>query len=421
MKPNLDSIFNTIDSFADRAIELERELCKRPAVSPGSGGEGELDKCLFLEGWLKAQGISTIQRFDAPDPSAKGGVRPNLIATIEGENDAANENGRLWIISHLDVVPPGEAKLWDSNPWELQTETEDSGQGPRTKLIGRGVEDNQQGLVSSVLAALALLKTGTKPARTIKLLFAADEEMGSEYGVIYLVKNHPELFAKNDVALIPDSGDPQGASIEIAEKNTLWLQFTTIGKQAHASTPDQGNNAFIAGSDLALRLHRGLSAKFNAHDSLFEPDYSSFQPTKKLANVPNINTIPGEDVFFMDNRILPCYKNTDILAEVHSITATVEKDYAVQVRVEGIQSAESPATREDAPIIGAIKKAVQQVYAVDAKCIGIGGGTIAAILRKIGMDAAVWCRIAECAHQPNEYAYLNNILGDAKVMASLML
>jgi succinyl-diaminopimelate desuccinylase len=33
----------------------------------------------------------------------------------------------------------------------------------------------------------------------------------------------------------------------------------------------------------------------------------------------------------------------------------------------------------------------------------------------------VWCRIDHTAHQPNEYALIANILGDAKVMALLML
>ncbi|MCL2319020.1 MAG: M20 family metallo-hydrolase, partial [Treponema sp.] len=81
MKPK---IFSFIDSSVDLAVELETELCKRPAISPESGGEGELDKCVFLEGWLKARGITRLERYDAPDPRAKGGVRPNLVATIPG-------------------------------------------------------------------------------------------------------------------------------------------------------------------------------------------------------------------------------------------------------------------------------------------------------------------------------------------------
>ena len=55
-----DKILSYIDSLEDLAIELETELCKRPAISPDSGGEGELDKCEFLESWLKAHGVSRL-------------------------------------------------------------------------------------------------------------------------------------------------------------------------------------------------------------------------------------------------------------------------------------------------------------------------------------------------------------------------
>jgi hypothetical protein len=41
----------------------------------------------------------------------------------------------------------------------------------------------------------------------------------------------------------------------------------------------------------AVRLHRRLSVQCSDRDPLFEPGYSTFQPAKKEANVPNITTI----------------------------------------------------------------------------------------------------------------------------------
>jgi acetylornithine deacetylase/succinyl-diaminopimelate desuccinylase-like protein len=52
--------------------------------------------------------------------------------------------------------------------------------------------------------------------------------------------------------------------------------------------------------------------------------------------------------------------------------------------------------------------------------IGIGGGTVGAFLRNIGIDSVVWSRLDESAHQPNEYTLIENIVGDAKVMAKLI-
>jgi succinyl-diaminopimelate desuccinylase len=271
-----------------------------------------------------------------------------------------------------------------------------------------------------VLAALALIKLGLQPCRTVKLLFAADEEMGSSLGIGWMLENCNGLFNKNDVALIPDWGDTKGEGVEIAEKNMLWLRFTTKGKQTHGSRPDQGANAFLAGSDLALRLHYGLSEKFNARDSLFEPDFSTFQPTKKEANVPNINTIPGADVFCVDMRILPRYSIRSVLDEIDIIKEEVAARHKVAIDYSVVQSNESPPTSAQAPFIKSLSLAISEVYGVTARPIGIGGGTIAAFLRRVGIDCAVWSKLTDSAHQPNEYSLVNDILGDAKAMALLM-
>jgi succinyl-diaminopimelate desuccinylase len=201
----------------------------------------------------------------------------------------------------------------------------------------------------------------------------------------------------------------------------MWMSFTVHGKQAHGSMPDLGANAFLAGSDLVLALHYGLSEKFPAQDPIFQPDYSTFQPTKKDANVPNINTIPGEDVFFMDMRILPRYPVKEVLAEIDRIKADVEARHKVTVAYTIVQSIESKPTPPDSPLVKLLAGSVAEVYGTTPKPIGIGGGTVAAYLRNRGIHCAVWCRIDETAHQPNEYALIANILGDAKVMALLML
>jgi succinyl-diaminopimelate desuccinylase len=64
---------------------------------------------------------------------------------------------------------------------------------------------------------------------------------------------------------------------------------------------------------------------------------------------------------------------------------------------------------------------VKEVYGVDAEPVGVGGGTVGAYLRNEGYDTVVWARVEESAHMPNEYCVLENLKGDAKVMALAML
>lgn len=403
-----DKVFSYIEKSVEGIIELESLLTSVPALAPESGGQGELEKALALEAWLKGQGIADIVRMDAPDARVPSGIRPNLVATIPGKDDKA----RLWIMTHLDVVPEGERSLWSSDPWKVVVKGD--------TLVGRGVEDNQQGLVSSVFAALAFTKQGIIPERTIKLLFVADEEVGSKFGIQHLIANY-SLFTKDDLIIIPDGGNAEGSDIEVAEKNICWLRVRTKGKQTHAAMPDKGVNAFVAASDLVVRIHNLEKTVFTARDNLFEPDRTTINPTKKEANVPNVNTIPGEDLFSVDMRILPQYPVAMAMEEVRKAADAVESEYGVQISFEVLQSNESKATPVDAPVVSSLKRAVEQVYGVKAKAIGIGGGTVGAYLRKAGFDCVVWAKMNETAHQPNENADIANIIGDAKVFANLAL
>lgn len=388
-------------------VALEKLLTSIPAIAPEGGGDGEYKKCAALENWLRENGFTNIERYEAPDSRVSDGVRPSLVVTIPGQGDDYN----IWVMAHIDVVPTGDLSLWESDPW---TVVEKDG-----KLIGRGVEDNQQGLVSAAFAGLYFIKNNIKPAHTVKLLFVADEENGSEYGIIYLMKNH-KLFKKSDLILIPDGGDSKGETIEIAEKNILWLKVHVIGKQTHGSRPDSGANACLAACDLSLRLHN-LEKTFNKTDDLFEPNYSTFQPTKRAKNVDSINIIPGEDTFYMDCRILPCYTLAEVLKEVDSLCSQVEKEHNVKIEYECPQKSESPATPVSAPVAQKLAAALKKVHGIEAKFIGIGGGTVGAELRREGIDAVVWSTLDDQAHQPNEYCIVENIIKDAETLAGFFL
>lgn len=402
-------IFSYLDRAGPGIVALQTLLTAIPAIAPESGGDGEAEKAEALVRWLAERGVSDIERYDAPDSRVGSGSRPNIVATIPGSTDA----GRLWIMSHLDIVPAGDRSMWRTDPFAV---VEAGG-----RIYGRGVEDDQQGLVGSVFAALAFLESGIVPKRTIKLLFIADEEVGSTYGIGYLLATSPDMFRKDDLIVVPDGGSPDGSKIEVAEKSICWLKVTTKGRQTHAATPDLGANAFLAASDLAVRVHALEDEAFPDRDELFEPDRTTIHPTKKEANVPNVNTIPGEDVFYFDLRILPRYPVARVLEEATKRMRAVEGKYGVTISYEVLESTESRPTSPSAPAVAALQKAIREVYGIEAKAIGIGGGTVGAYLRNAGYDCVVWGRLDETAHQPNEYSILANAIGDAKVFAALAM
>ncbi len=354
-------------------------------------------------------GFTSFRHYDAPDESVSCGLRPNFLTSIEGKNKSRN----VWIITHLDIVPPGELNLWSADPYTAYVKD--------NHIYGRGTEDNQQDMVASIFAAKAFMDEGIIPSSSIGLFFVADEETSGGKGLYHVLDLPEKIFSKDDLIVVPDSGNPEGSLIEIAEKSILWLGFKTTGKQCHGSKPQLGNNAFSAASYLVTKLTK-LRKIFDAVDPLFEPPISTFEPTKKEANVGNINTIPGEDVFYMDCRILPQYDLQDVLAEIKKITEKVEKKFSVKIEISQQQYVQSAhPTPVDAPVVFALQEAIEKIYHLKAFAGGVGAGTVAAYLRKKDYPVAVWSKTNMNAHQPDENCPIDNMLGNAKVFAHLFL
>ena len=405
----LRQLIKTIGGYKNEVIRLQTELCKIPALGPESDGEGEVRKAEFLKSYLKSIGFKDIKQYDAPDSRVPCGFRPNLVAMMPGQVLSP----RVWIMTHMDVVPPGDLSMWSGDPWTARVKGD--------KIFGRGCEDNQQGMVASLLVAKAFHETGTKPHLPYGLILVADEETGNDYGVAYLLKHHKNLFKKDDLIIIPDAGDPKGTMIEVAEKSIVWLKFRTKGKQTHGSTPEKGVNAHKAACYLVNRLDV-LHKKFKKKDKLFDPPISTFEPTKKEANVPNVNTIPGEDVVYFDCRILPNYKIADVIQVAKEVARETEKRFGVKIKLEVPQKqTAAPPTAPDAPVAKAIARAMTDLRKRTPKPMGIGGGTVAKFFRDKGFPCAVWATQDEVAHMADEYAKLSSTIADAKVFAHVAM
>ena len=210
-KKLLKKAFAKIDGYRDEMIDVQTKLTAIPALAPVNGGEGEWKKSEFFKGWLQSSGIfDKIDQYDSPDPEVPSGKRPNLVAMMKGASSAR----RVWVMGHLDIVPPGDLAKWSSDPYKVKVED--------GKIFGRGVEDNQHGIVTPLFAAKALRELGATPPYDIGLILVADEETGSKHGIQFLLNRHGDIFQKNDFIVVPDAGVPDGTMIEVAEKSIFW-------------------------------------------------------------------------------------------------------------------------------------------------------------------------------------------------------
>jgi len=405
----IESVFSRIDSYRDEIIDLQRELTARVALGPQNGGSGEHEKIAFIKDLVEKLMPSELKMIKAPDEKAQDDYRPNLIALWKG----ASADETVWVLSHADIVPPGNLDLWDADPYEITVDGD--------RIIGRGVEDNQHGFVSPYLALKAILDSGMALKRSVGLVIVADEETGSDYGLNYLLENHGDYFRKSDLIVVPDAGNEEGTMVEVAEKSMLWMKFSIHGRQCHASTPDKGKNSLLGAAKLIVALQE-LKEAFSFSDPIFSPPTSTFEPTKIEGNVPNVNTISGSDIFYLDCRVLPRYELDEVVHASNEIAGRVARENGLDivVKIAHRQDAALP-TSPDAPVVRALANAIHEVTGKRAVPMGIGGGTVAAFFRRKGLPAAVWHTCQDTAHQPNEYCLISDIIKDAKVFASLYM
>ena len=134
------------------------------------------------------------------------------------------------------------------------------------------------------------------------------------------------------------------------------------------------------------------------------------------------NVIPGEHEFVFDCRVLPDYSLDEIIGDVRKICTEITEKYKASYDLEILQRLDAPKpTDPNSKIVNLLKEALKLLRNKEPIVGGIGGGTFAAFFRKIGIPAVVWATLDETAHQPNEYAKIENIVEDAKVMAALSL
>jgi succinyl-diaminopimelate desuccinylase len=404
--PSLEQLLAQVGSHRDEMVEALSEMIRIPAIGPESGGSGELERSRYLRDILDHSKFDDVEMYDALDERVRLRLRPNIVARKKGRSDQT-----IWLVAHMDTVPPGDLNSWNTPPFS-----------PRLvdgKLYGLGTEDNGQALIASLFAAETLMNMGVEFERSLGLVLVADEEAGNERGIQFLLKEG--VFKPGDIMFVPDHGTPRGDEVEIAEKHILWLKFTVTGRQTHASRPDLGLNAMRVGSELITFLQDFLHRKYNAKDALFNPDRSTFEPTKRLQTVGNVNTIPGEDIFYFDCRILPAYEVDAVRSDITAVLDIFEQKTGTKIKMETVQLTRSgPPSDLEGEGMKALRWAVQKVRGVEPKPVGIGGGTCANFFRLAGMNAYVWQTIDELAHTPNEYCVVDNLVDDAKVFAVVL-
>ena len=217
-------------------VELLRELIQADTVNP-PGNETRAGE--VLRGYLDDAGVEV-------DLIAKVPERANLVARIRGTGSGPT----LAFLSHTDTVLADPAE-WQRDPW--------SGEVVDGEIWGRGALDMKGQVAASAVAIASLAREGFRPGGDLVFIAAADEEVGEDFGLSWLVREHPDAV-RADYAINEGGGDRVvlgGRPLYLcatAEKMTAPFRLRVHGRSGHASMPSIADNALVKAARIVEQL-----------------------------------------------------------------------------------------------------------------------------------------------------------------------
>jgi len=368
-------------------IRLVRELVEQNTVNP-PGNEHRVKKIVCER--MRSLGMKVHAYQKEPG-------RTNVVGRIgKGRRSIA-------FICHMDTVPPGPLELWKTDPFEPAVK------GGR--IYGLGTLDNKGGFACSFAACKAFLAEYPDFAGTIYLVAAADEEMGSRLGTLYLME---ECNLDFDVAVIPDGGN-MNLSIH-GEKGICWLEVESLGTQVHGSLPELGKNAIEPMVDF-LTLLRGLDLGDDS-DPRFD-GWSVNVGSIKGGESPNI--VPSSCKATLDFRLPKGISRGHVLNEIKDLLRRVkEKQSWARFRTHVLHCSEPHVAELDTPIFKAFDRAAEKV-GIPMSYATFGGNTIAKDLHFAGIPSVVhYPGDDRVAHVPNENVKIKDLVRGAVLYAETL-
>jgi acetylornithine deacetylase/succinyl-diaminopimelate desuccinylase-like protein len=214
-------------SLRDESVELLRDLIRVDTVNPPGN---ETRAAELLRGYLEDSGVECELYAKIPE-------RANLVARLPGSGDGPT----LLLLSHTDTVlaDPDE---WSVDPW--------SGELRDDQVWGRGALDMKSQVAAGAVAVATLGREGFRPAGDVVFAACADEEVGDDFGLSWLCREHPDAV-RADFCVNEGGGDRvevDGKTVYLcstAEKMSSPFHLRVHGRSGHASMPGIADNALV--------------------------------------------------------------------------------------------------------------------------------------------------------------------------------
>jgi len=364
-----------------RLIGLLQDLIRIDSQNP-PGEESRIAS--FVSGILKGYGLKVkIHEFK------KG--RSNIVAVLKGTNSKRS----LLITPHLDTVPAG--KSWRKDPF--------AGKIIGGKLYGLGATDCKCNLACAIEAVRSIIEGKKILDYDLILAATADEESGSELGLIPLLDKG---ILKADAAIVLDADD---FDIIVAQKGLMHVKVKIKGIRAHGAYPWRGVNAIDIAIDIIKEV-KSQELSFKKNKYLHPPTIN----TGTIRGGDKVNIVADWCEFELDYRFLPGSSGQEFFKKLKDIVRKRAKKYSIQR--SGIQ--QPYLIDEDHALVEGLKRAMR-AFKIRPRIKGSEGATVITFFQHKGIPAvATGFGTGTCAHIADEYVEIKNLYKGSLVLEEFL-
>jgi len=324
---------------SDPTIELLCELIRRPSVTPDDAGCQEL-----LIARLEAAGF-TCESMPFSDVT-------NLWARRGSDAPV------LCFAGHTDVVPPGAADDWESDPFEAEFRA--------GNLYGRGAADMKGSLAAMIVAIERFVAAHPDHHGSIALLITSDEEGVARNGTLKVIETLGRRDENIDWCVIgePSSHLSLADVVRVGRRGSLSVDLTIKGVQGHVAYPKHVDNPIRRFAPVLAELHSTVWDKGNEN---FPPTSFEVVDLRSIGGVANVT--PQELHASFNFRYSTEWTYDELQKEVVRILDKSGIDYEVAWHLSG-----EPFLTGPGALIDAVENAVKEQTG-SAPELSTGGGT----------------------------------------------
>jgi succinyl-diaminopimelate desuccinylase len=356
------------------ALELTLELLGRPSVSPEDRG------CLDVIAARLAPAGFDCERLPF-------GPVDNLWAR-RGRSAPV-----LCFAGHTDVVPPGPAEDWASDPFVPQIRD--------GRLFGRGAADMKSGLAAMVVAAESFVARHPHHRGTLAFLLTSDEEGPSIDGTRRVIETLDARGEQIDWCIMgePSSNDVLGDTIKVGRRGSLSGRLTIHGTQGHVAYPHLADNPVHR---FAPALAELTSTRWDNGNEYFQP--TSFQVSNVAAGTGAPNVIPGELKLRFNLRFSTVHTVESLQHAVIAILDRHGLDYTLEWFVSG-----QPFLTRPGVLTETVLRAVREVTGRTAATSTTGGTSDGRFIAPTGAQVVELGVVNATIHKVDEHVNVDDI------------